>query len=364
MKSCKNYTAYLFNLGLLITCVGNLNAQQLLVTNGTGTRLIVEDSLKLILNNAAFINNGIFAAGKSAMIFTGNANANYCYVGGSAPTAFYQLVINKDGNDVQLNRDILVIHSLQMLQGNLELNGYTADLGTTGIIKNEHPGSLITGYLGGEVKVATELNRPGAVNPGNIGIEITSDAHYGSTTIIRGHQQQMNNGSGGIHRYFEVRPSYNADQPMHAKFMYYPTELTGINDNALTVFSQQTSSRSWMNIGKDGTDPLQHWIMKTNVKAAGRFTLDAGSNDLFNQRKTDIQVYPNPTINSFTLSLPGPGESDLFIRLLDVHGRLLETRSLQKGSTKVVWSMDKYPQGNYIISFANEHYPDLKITKQ
>src|SRR4051812_36715295 len=191
MKSCKIYTAYLFSLALLITCVGKLNAQQLLVTNGTGTRLIVEDSLKLVLNNAAFINNGIFAAGKSAMIFTGNANANYCFIGGTAPTAFYQLVINKDGNDVQLNRDILVIHSLQMVHGNLELNGYTTDLGTTGIINNEHPGSLITGYLGGQVKVTTELDRPGAVNPGNIGIEITSDAHYGLTTIIRGHQQQM-----------------------------------------------------------------------------------------------------------------------------------------------------------------------------
>jgi len=364
MKSCKNYFAYLFSLGFLVTYGSNLNAQQLMLTNGTGVRIIVEDSLKLVLNNASFINNGIFAAGKSAMIFTGNANTNYCFVGGTASTSFYQLVINKEDNDVQLNRDIIVMHSLQMMQGNLELNGYTADLGTTGIINNEHPGSLITGNLGGQVKVTTELNTPRAVNPGNIGIEISSDTRYGRTTIIRGHQQQLNNGSGGIHRYFELQPTYNADQPMHVKFMYYLSELAGINDNALTVFSQQNSSGTWMNIGKDGTDPVQHWIVKTNVKAAGRFTLDAGTIDLVKQSKLDIQLYPNPTINSFTLSLPRPGENELLIRLLDAHGRLLDTRSLQKGTTKLVWSMEKYPQGNYILSFANEHYPDLKIIKQ
>ncbi|HYJ38327.1 MAG TPA: T9SS type A sorting domain-containing protein [Chitinophagaceae bacterium] len=363
MKSCKNFSTYLLSVGLLITYFGNLNAQQLMVTNGTGTRLIVEDSLKLVLNNGAFINNGTFASGKSAVIFTGNANAN-SFISGTAPTAFYQLIINKQGNDVQLNRDILVTHSLQMIQGNLELNGYTADLGTTGIINNEHPGSLITGYLGGQVKVTTELNAPRAVNPGNIGIEITSDGRYGATAIIRGHQQQLNKGRGGIHRYFELRPSYNADQPMQAKFMYYPSELAGINDNALTVFSQQTSSRSWMNLGKDKANPLQHWIMKSNVKAAGRYTLDAGIKDLVNKNKLDIQLYPNPTINSFRLSISEPVEIDLLIRLLDAHGHLLETRSLQKGNTKLVWPMDQYPQGNYILSFANKQYSDLKVIKQ
>jgi len=151
---------------------------------------------------------------------------------------------------------------------------------------------------------------------------------------------------------------------MQAKFMYYQSELAGISDNALTFFSQQNSSGSWMNIGKDGTDPLQHWIMKMNVKAAGRFTLDAGTNDLGKKSKLDIQAYPNPTINAFTLSISGPGETDLLIRLLDVHGHLLETRTLQKGDTKLLWSMNQYPQGNYILSFSSKLYPDLRIIKQ
>ena len=36
----------------------------------------------------------------------------------------------------------------------------------------------------------------------------------------------------------------------------------------------------------------------------------------------------------------------------------------EKGTTKLVWPMDQYPQGNYILSFAYKHYPDLKVIKQ
>ncbi len=70
------------------------------------------------------------------------------------------------------------------------MNNYMLDLGSSGNIANESNNSCITGTTGGAIRITTVLNAPQGVNPGNIGVELTSDADLGSTVITRGHVQQ------------------------------------------------------------------------------------------------------------------------------------------------------------------------------
>jgi len=83
---------------------------------------------------------------------------------------------------------VLDITSCQLVlnSGNLELNNHTIDLGATGHIAEERNEARITGISGGIIKATVLLNAPRSVNPGNIGVEITSAANLGLTPLQEG----------------------------------------------------------------------------------------------------------------------------------------------------------------------------------
>ena len=364
MKAVQIYSILLLQF-LLIVSIGELQGQELKVTTSMGMHLVVQDSLKLIFYNASFINHGDFSPGRSAVTFTSDTKGRYSYVGGSGVTSFYQLNIDRNANNFQLNQSIVVENSLNMLAGNLELNGYTVDLGSSGKIYGERSGSLITGNLGGEVIVTTDLHAPNGVNPGNIGIEITSGANYGKTTIIRGHKQQPSIATGSIHRYFEIRPASNSNIPMQARFLYHESELTGANESMLTLFLKENELDTWSNAGKDKTDLSAHWLMKTNLHPYGRFTLavsPSGETDI----NLSANIYPNPTSRSVMISVTSEQEREIVITLLDMHGHILEVRNMNcsRGITKMAWDIERYPAGSYLFSFANMNLKNLKVERQ
>ena len=83
MKTIKIYSICLLSF-LLISFIGELRGQDLKVIASPGTRIVVQDSLKLIFHNASFINNGDFYSGNSSVTFSGDAKGIYSYIGGSA----------------------------------------------------------------------------------------------------------------------------------------------------------------------------------------------------------------------------------------------------------------------------------------
>ena len=85
---------------------------------------------------------------------------------------------------------MLLQNAFFLLQGCLNLNGFNADLGTTGRLDAENENSRITGTNGGEVFFSTELNAPAGANPGNLGAIITSTQNLGNVLIKRGHRSQ------------------------------------------------------------------------------------------------------------------------------------------------------------------------------
>ncbi|HSC38351.1 MAG TPA: hypothetical protein VLD19_10780 [Chitinophagaceae bacterium] len=335
-------------------------AQQLLI--GPGAQLVVTGAPSLVLNNTSLVNNGRFTADSSTVLFAG---ARHASIGGYNPLSFYNLVIDIPRGEVQLNNNAAATGSITMNNGNLQLNNYTLNLGSSGRISHERNEARIIGNNGGAITITALLNAPHAVNPGNIGVEITSDANLGPTVITRGHLQQSNDlGQTGIQRYFDVLPSFNTTAPATLRFYYFDAELAGYNKNGLQLFSGKPAGKDLVPRGKDQGDGTDNWILKNNLPALQRFTLAPAPRNT--TTASSLQLYPNPSRNTFTMVLLSDKEKEGTIGLRDQDGRLLETKTVhcQAGINKIEWNISGYAAGAYYLESDRLGVQHATIVKQ
>ena len=248
---------------------------------GTGASFVLNGPVTLVLNDAGLINAGNFVPDKSSVKFAG-ALTGSSFIGGSTTTInFYNVVINKSANDVLLNSNIQVANSITMSGGNLLLNNHNLDIdGNSPGIIGESEISRITGTNGGLVRITTLLNAPVAVNPGNIGIEITSSTNLGMTTITRGHVQQTSaNGGLSILRYYDISPAVNTGLNATVRFYYFNAELAGRNEPELNLWSSSDGGSTWSLKGRDAVDATINWVEKSNIDQFSRLTLASTINN-------------------------------------------------------------------------------------
>lgn len=338
-----------------------LTAQGLQIT--PGLHLVVNGTPSLVFNNASLVNNGDFSAGNSSLFFTGDSAMARPYIGGSVPVAFYNLIIDRNADDLRLANNIAVAGKIILNAGNLQLNNYTLDLGNTGSIQGERTGSCITGANGGVITLMTALNAPRAVNPGNIGVEITSEANLGFTVITRGHLLQTSESS--IQRYFDITPQLDA--PACLRFFYLEGELAGRNKEQLTVFSGRAGGDSHLSPrGRDAFDPSGNWVLKQNVDLSHRWTLAIDSKQASSRVQGSAIIYPNPARDVFSVrfvkDVPGSGVLYLF----DGSGRLLEEKTVywQAGINTIAWDISKYARGIFYLSMDGRLDGAIKIVRQ
>jgi Secretion system C-terminal sorting domain len=333
-----------------------------------GINWVAKGSPRLVLNNASLTNDGNFSADSSIVLFTGDSSASHSFIGGYIPVSFYNLTISKSSDDVQLNNNAVVTGTITLDSGNLQLNNYTLDLGNSGSIARERDNSCITGNRGGTIKITAVLNAPHAINPGNIGVELTSQANFGSTVITRGHLQLTNSsGETSIQRWFDIEPATNPNAPASLRFFYLDGELAGKDRNALVLFSSKEGDDNWSIGGKDASDQIAGWILKNNIGQGRRFTLAMGSaNSKPGSAITSLQIYPNPSHDMFCVQIVSEGEGNGVAQLYDVSGQLLEAKRVywQTGVTTINWNISKYAAGIYYLSIGNLVGGTTNIVKQ
>lgn len=314
---------------------------------GRGANMVMTDEIKLVLQDASFVNYGRFAAGKSTVLFTSQDAIQNAFIGGNAPIAFHNLSIDRP---VQLDNELFVSGILAMQRGNLELNRHNIDLGRTGRIAGENIQSYITGKKGGTISVLADLKSPNAINPGNIGVVLTSTADLGTTLITRGHVQQTD--GQGIYRYYDIKPASNANANISVRFHYLDAEIGTHNKSELVVWSNANSI--WTAEGKDNI--TNNSVQKNNVKALNRFTLAAA--------QKLMQVYPNPAQNIVTAVVSSAAQSQSVILLQDHLGNTLEQKkiNLRAGINTIQCNITKYAGGTYYLVFENGG--SVKIVKQ
>ena len=94
-----------------------LNAQELTISPRSS--LVMNGNVSLVVNNAAFINNGSFNAGTGTVHFKGHNDTTVSYVSGSNSTTFYNLSITKSSYGLALKSSSIVRNILQLSAGTL-----------------------------------------------------------------------------------------------------------------------------------------------------------------------------------------------------------------------------------------------------
>lgn len=327
--------------------------------------LILTGSIKLVLNNSNFINQGNFISGNSStVIFTGNTSQ---IIGGSNPVSFQNITIEKTGGgDVQLNTDVAVQGTLKFISGNFNVNNRTLTLGDHATMIGESSGASVTGLGDGKITLVRNITTPAnKINPGNIGIEITTQNAPGLTRFERMHKREvLANGKLGISRSFKIVPAYNKGMKATVKFYYADGELGTNTEKDLVMWLQSEGSNSWVTISRDGSDMQANWVVKTNLPQLARYTL--GSQSILNKPvMSAAQIYPNPATDNFTIEITSAEETDIVLNLYDLSGRLLQQKKTicRAGVNQIKWSFGNFAPGIYHVTADNPGIKKLFIIK-
>ncbi|MEM6725009.1 MAG: T9SS type A sorting domain-containing protein, partial [Bacteroidota bacterium] len=204
------------------------------------------------------------------VVFYGSSNSE---ISGINPTTFTDLAIDKTAGELLLNLATQVDGDLLMINNNLDLNGQDLTLGSNGTIIGESGNAYIFGTLGGEIVKTVALSQPAAENPGNIGVEISSLADLGNTTIRRGHQAQLVNGNPGILRYYDISPTNNSGLDATILFYYLDPELNGNAENELAA--SRFNGNFWEVNVVDSAYVNLDFVATSGVDAFSTWTLSA-----------------------------------------------------------------------------------------
>jgi hypothetical protein len=309
-----------------------------------GVQVVAQGAPVLVLNNISLMHNGSFVPDSSTVLFTGDQASS---IEGAQPVFFHNLSI---GRVVQVYNSISVAGQISMDGGNLQLNTYTLDLGSTGSIMGERNGSSIQG----KVTATAFLSAPQEVNPGNIGVAFTSPSNLGTTTITRGN---VSLADGSIQRYFDISPENNTHLQASLRFYYLAEDLGGIAKKELNLFQQD----GWVCLGRDAADDTAQWVMKNNIDRLQRFTLAKGPVE-----GSLVQIYPNPAHDVFSIRLYSPTDQAGTVCLYDGGGRLVGLKEIhcQVGSNTIQWRVTGLAAGMYYVVFKNLRLQSRAVLKE
>jgi hypothetical protein len=351
-----------------------------------GVKLILSGPVNLVLNNTSFVNDGSFTAGSSKVLIVGNAGIQN--IGGNGVTNLNNLSINKSAGFVQLNRNIAVANLLTMTQGNLELNTFSVSLGATGSLTGESSLSAVTGEHGGSITAVKKWIPGIAINPGNLGIEISTSNNLGVITVERSHlATELLNGGETIRRGYNITNTNFISIPdISLKLSYLDEELINNVEQGLVMFARSGIGNFMLPIGADASDPNQNFVHQSGLIQLGFFSVaNDNGGAAFRFPKVDgpasgnkepvivrnsivkavAKIYPNPVHQSFTLEMLVPRPMKLSATLVNESGMVVDRKEIYCGgdNNTVNWNMLHFSPGNYYLKFNDKNIKTLKIVK-
>jgi len=252
-------------------CVVFLLSQTLFaqgLTIGSGTTFSLGLATFSLPNN--WSNNGTFNAENGTIIFNGTTTQTITNASGET---FNNLTVNKSGGDVQLANNITVNGNLTLSSGDIDMNGKTISLGSSALV-SETAGNTVKGS--GSISGTTTLNAPSFVNPLGLGATITSAANLGSTTITRGHSEQIGGSETSILRYYDITPATNTGLNATLVFAYDESELNGKTENDLILFKSTDAGTSWTT-ENGAVNTSSNTVTLTGINEFSRWTLGGSS---------------------------------------------------------------------------------------
>ncbi len=190
------------------------------------------------------------------------------------PSTFTNLTINKAASDLALflATPITVLGNLNLLSGDVELNGNSIQLSTTGTVINENSENRIQGSSG-TITAQRVLNNISDMNVAGLGATLTCANNMGLTTVVRGHQQQTYNAGFGINRYYEIHPTNNSNLNATLKFNYFDNELiTPLGTIAENELDLWRFDGAYWNVQWATLDATNNQLVKSNIAEFSTWT--------------------------------------------------------------------------------------------
>ncbi len=233
------------------------------ITNGT---VALQNGCRLATTSHLTIAGTLTAAGGTTVAFNGAADQHLTPAAGQI---LADVTLDKASGDLVLMGDLDVTGTLALTGGDLDLNGFHVDLGTTGTL-SETTGHTVKG-IRGTIRATRTLNAPNGDDVAGLGAEITSNQDLGATTLTRGHAVQTGDGNQSIARYFDVAPANNSQLDARFVFRYDDAELNGLVEGDLVLFRSTDGGTTWTQEG-GLVNPVANTISLSGVDAFSRWT--------------------------------------------------------------------------------------------
>jgi hypothetical protein len=276
---------------------GTMNVDDVTLADGASLTVNSGAALKV---NGNWTNNGATTALNGQVYFTGSADT--LAIGGSAPTTFGTLVVDKPSNTaVKLGRNMSITSSLIMTSGTLLTgNNYSVTLSDNASI-GETDGS----YVIGQVKATRDMSLRGGGNGfGGLGVLLQVDQNSTSVpgmVVATRTTGKVLTGAGtstSIKRWFRLTPANDQNLNVALTFSYFAHELNGIPVANLQLFSSATPS--------GGGAPSTSWTAYTTTPVSNSNAVQVTGLTHLSDWTAGNRVNPLPvTLTNFTAQLMG-----------------------------------------------------------
>lgn len=300
-----------------------------------------------------WINDGGFPSNQgSRVVFLGDAQS---VIGGSQKTSFFNLSVNKTDSLLLLEQEMAVKNELNLSEGILDMNGFNIDLPGNGTLLNESAESYITDrQASATISKTLDLGRPNTVNPGNLGVTLSSFTEMGMTTVSRGHAIDSVNGQASINRYYSFQPSNNSVIYANLQFKYLDHELNGIAENELTPY--QEGAAGWTELFRYAQSSFDNFIEFSGLDSITRITLAPPplvSSLASPISEEALNLYPNPTSQQATIQLP-ERVGRAFLAVSDLSGRRISYTPVDLAQEWLTLDVQDWQAGVYVVQLQLE----------
>lgn len=311
---------------------------------------------------------GIASSGDIGAIWMSNARnysqeAFYEYkstasqvLGSGLPNTVNGLIINNP-NGITLDRSLTINRTLTTSMGSLNLNGNTITLGEIGTL-TESAVNTVRGS--GKLVTVRDLNAPNNNNVGGLGVQITSAANLGSTTIERYHEARTISSGPSVLRYYNIAPANNSGLNATLRMYYDESELNGNSENNLALYKSADGNSGWALQG-GSRNPSENYVELSGVNDFSFWTLGTDPLSVEVEEENAIpdnfilyQNYPNPFNPTTNIKFSLPEATNVMLAIYNHLGEEVEVlvnEFLQQGTYRASFDASiggGLPSGIYI----------------
>lgn len=323
----------------------------------SGTFLSISEGTSVNLHEVDMVNNGDIK-GETSSIFLTAAESPLEVRGRTFQIGNLHL---NTPLGTSLQASIQIENELILRNGVLNIRESDLFLGDSpGQIVGENGDQRITG-TSGVIKKSVTINSSDWVNPGNIGLEISSLSALGLTEVIRGHSPQKLPTGTSISRYYKIFPEKPAITGIDLRFNYFEEEQNAQYNHQ--VWKQNRTL--WLSVpteDRSETESLpDRWLLVSDFELADQYTVGPEEN-------TNESLASIPT--AFTPN--GDGRNDTFIIPWIQHfpnavvtifdqwgGKVYEKTAYHMNAWDGHYRGDLLPSGSfyYVINFQGSRSP-------